>query len=729
LSLFDESGNVYRNECTVATQVLTDESDLAVFNLTQEKPVVTGYYVLGADIGTAEAPYNGMTHAGVTSSYYFNGTLNGNGHTLYVKGSKSGLFGRLGQTAVIENVAIHGSMAKDDINARRYVLADYPGSSTIKNCYFTLTDLRTSKTTALNLINEMGAYTVLTNVVVEYKAGCGETMDSGLLFNSEAKKNNIANVPTYYTNVYVIAPKGLPIAKINSTSTSVYASNEGKTADTANGIYVYPTKAEGSKDVTVVRYENTLALKNAGLDHSAFSASVWDTSYGIPVWNTLEKEYVATVDGVAAEEVNLSLDDTQDNHSAQLGIALFGLPCADVTFEIVSGAETIELSNSGVVTAVAEGTATVVAKLGAVEKQFTVEVVFPVEEYAETIAYFSAMDGVYINANGQETSLATIFGASANIVKAETLDGTELTVTDNKLTGLQAAAATYTAMQEVTVVLYSETKGYQVTLQVYTKVLNDSQDLTVFDWVSGVDSWAGYYIFSNDITADSSIMNTHKGMNNSSGYGFKGIVEGNQKTVSYYHGGYGLFGRLTGGAVIQNIRLEGHANGGTGASAMLAIDGGNAYSDRYTVQNVYLTITDGRASATANSSVMQYKRTYGTFENVLVERKTAYDAKKADGALFSKEILTGTDFTGNQAKMKNVFLVDSGEEVVVGIRTAVNAYYYASNEGKTTNNSTVYVYDGLYRYKTLAETAGSAAYSAMTNAAWVIQNGAFAWKK
>ncbi|MBR2375275.1 MAG: Ig-like domain-containing protein, partial [Clostridia bacterium] len=458
------------------TKVIDSAADLTALEITQDKidngaAMIKGYYILTANIGSESQPYAGNGHAGLLQKqdgewlynltvYGFAGILDGNGYSIYQNATRFGLFGTFLNGAHVKNVAIHTYAAAETLSSGlALVLAEDMRKTTVENCYFTLTDDRAEKSYNLILANGSGS-PVLKNVVLDYKAGYNASKDGGALFNNEVMRTDdsskdgvISVIQNRYTNVYVIAPAKTPIGKISSNKISyVYASNETQkeTASDTKAVWTYAGKADG-QGVTVVRYENTLALKNAGLDHSAFSASVWDTSYGIPVWKTLEKEYVATVDGVATEEVRLSSNGL--GNSAQLGISLFGLPCADVTFEIVSGAETIELSNSGVVTAVAEGTATVVAKLGAIEKQFAVEVALPLEEYAETIAYFSAMDGVYINANGQETSLATIFGANVDIVKAETLDGTELTVTDNKLTGLQAAAATYTAMQEVTVVL------------------------------------------------------------------------------------------------------------------------------------------------------------------------------------------------------------------------------------------------------------------------------------
>ena len=754
--------SIYTNEAgwivpvRAYTKVIDSVSDMQALEFTEERiasgeKTIKGYYIVTADIGSEETPYAGNTHTGLlqknasgdwlynVTSYGFAGVLDGNGYSIYQKATRLGLFGGLANGATVKNLAIH-TYAKDGElqSGLALVLAEDLRKTTIENCYFSLTDKRTTK--GYNLILSNGSGTpVLKNIVVEY-VGYVPTKDGGVLFNNEIMRTDessadgvITATQSRYTNVYVIAPTGTPIGKITSTKTNyVYASNETdkRVSNDTTAVWSYANQSDGT--ITVARFNmyNEMPKTN---DYTLFG-DVWDMTGGVPVWKNLKTRYYqATADGEAVNRVQLETN-TQfgGKTSVTLGVGWLGTAIKNATYQLIEGDEIVSL-NGATLTALQPGNATLRISFTADGKDLSldlpVSVVVPVADYEETIEYFSALDGVYIaddgTTAGKETKLNALFGETVNITKATYRNGEEITVEDNKLTGLATSAVTYTAMQEVEITLYSDTMGYNVTLQVYTKVLNDADDLAVFDWQAGVTKWGGYYFVRNDITADSTKINAHAGLNNASGYGFAGVVEGNKKTISFYHGGNGLFGRLTGGAIIQNIRLDAYANGGVGESAALGMDGGNAYSDRYTLQNMYVTITDVRTSATANSTLIKYRRTYGYFTNIVIERKTAYDINKASGALFSDEKLEGSDFSAQQGKLQNVFVIDASAKVRLAIRSSAKADYYATNETDQTaveSQTTAYVYTNAYRYTSFGGI------TAPENATWQIVNNQFAWK-
>lgn len=612
LSLFDENGNVYRNECTVATKVINSVEDFSVLYLTASDTVIDGYYVLGCDIGSVDDPYIEKNQAGTSgqsphlnpgAGSYFKGIFNGNGYAVYARESRNGFFGALINGAVVENLAIYSIVdASVGSTGDRFVLAQETGTATIRNCYFSLTDNRVNPTGRYSLFNVIGESSTMTNVVVEY-IGWADEKKGGLLFNDEKK----TSISAEYTNVYVINNES---ALISGDQT------------------VYPEN-------TIEMYESNLALKNSGNDFTAFTG-VWDTSYGIPVWHSRNEQiiYTATVNGETGNQVQTTVGSKV---TLGVGASIYGVPAnVTVSYEIMDG-DCVSLENN-VVTATKAGTAVVTASVNnEVVVQFNITVTLDIINKG-TVAYYSAMDGKYIAEDNSEKTLATLVGEGETIAYALDSVGVRIETANIESTLLESAK-TYTAMKEVALQLYTEKAVYNVTLQVYTKVLNDKEDLSVLT-INGAEI-KGYYVVHNDIGSVTDMYDTSVQTAGSGANSFKGTFDGNGYAIYATGSKNGLFGYLGNPGSIKNLTLYSSLSSNIAASGerfALALTAGST-----TIQNCYFNITDNRVNPTGTYCLIS--EVVGTsgfaMENVVAEFVNGYHGVK--GSLFRSDLRTAYD--------------------------------------------------------------------------------------
>lgn len=81
--------------------ILTNENFEST--LTLGSNAVSGYYALGGDIGSPEAPIDMKNQKNASDSAYFSGTFDGRGYTVYAGTYENGIFGGYGYDAVIKN--------------------------------------------------------------------------------------------------------------------------------------------------------------------------------------------------------------------------------------------------------------------------------------------------------------------------------------------------------------------------------------------------------------------------------------------------------------------------------------------------------------------------------------------------------------------------------------------------------------------------------------------------
>lgn len=607
LNVFGADGKVYTQPFFVATKVIDSVEDLSVLYITQAQPKIEGYYVLGCDIGSASDPYIEKDPAGTAGNSphtttlgdngYFGGTFNGNGYAIYVAQSRNGFFGFLNE-ATIENLALHSTRT---VAGERFVLAQgTKNKSVIRNCYFTMNN--TASGSKYNLIQNSGANLYMENVVVE---ATGQS--TAVLFTTENK--DVSGITTEdYNNVYIIAPVGMSVA---------------------NNVAGYPQN-------TVEIYESNLALKNSGNDFTAFTG-VWDTTYGIPVWHSRNEQitYTATVNGEAGNQAQMEVGNTA---TLDVTATIYGVPAnVTVSYELTDG-DCVSLENN-VITASKQGTATVSASVnGQAVAQFTITVTMPVVDKG-TVAYYSAMDGKYIAEDNSEKALATLVGEGETIAYALDSKGTRIETADIQATLLESAK-TYTSMKEVALSLYTEKAIYNVTLQVSTKVLNEANDLSVLQTVTG--GIYGYYLVHNDLGSVESAYDISAQTEGSGANSFKGTFEGNGYTV-YTAGSskFGLFGYLGNPGVIKNLILYNSLPATSPYNGERYALAGGAGST--TIENCYFNLTDNRVNPTAPYCLINDVSASFAMSNVVVEFVNGYHGVK--GTLFRSDTRTANAST------------------------------------------------------------------------------------
>lgn len=706
------------------TKVIKTVDDLTVFDFSEDVidegvKTLTGYYILANNIGTPETPYVGNEHLGLkrkngdnplynSSSYGFAGILDGNGYSIYQSATRLGLFGALTGGATIKNLALHTfAKAETLTSGLALALAEDMQKTNVQDCYFALTDERTTKSYNLILSNGSGQ-PALTNVVVEYKAGYNENKDGGALFNNEIMRTDgtsaegvITATQKRYTSVYVIAPAGTPVGKISASGKTnyVYAVNETQkqTPSDSVRVWTYAGKAD-SKGVTVLRYATYPEMK-AGNDFTAFGGA-WDLSDGFPVWKTLKVGYYQTLaDGQAVEGIELSINGKS---SVTLGLTHLGATVQNVTYQVAEGTEFVSV-NGNVLTALKEGTATVEAVVGGeTVKTCTVTVVNGIID--KGAVYYSALDGKYIASDNTEKALESLVPTGETLAYVVDADGEEIQL-DVFVQALYDNAKTYTQIQQITITLYTETQGYRYTLLVCTKVLNEKEDLSVFT-LTGT-AIKGYYLLNNDIgTAESPYDTSVQTDSGSTTVCFGGTFNGNGNAMYIEGSKGGLFGALAQGAVIENVEIHASLSASVpnGSRFVLAQGTGTAV-----MQNCYVTLTDNRAGATTVFSVINTPSGAFTMQNVVVEYKKGDMCR-----LFNVDTATRVENAGEY--YTHVY-------IIAGEGAKATSSVYASNEQG----------EGLTKYATETDSVTVERYTelttkSITGATWAIENGAFVWK-
>ena len=171
---------------------------------------------------------------------------------------------------------------------------------------------------------------------------------------------------------------------------------------------------------------------------------------------------------------------------------------------------------------------------GAIEEEIPDEVI-PVD-YAYTVN-FSTSDGTL--------PLTQIFGKSVTVTEAWQGE-TQLTVEDNKISGLQVSD---TEITETTITVYTATEAYNIPVKACTKWISTAAEFkALFDTAGEI---LGYYALANDLGDETTLA---KCSDNSSGI-FKGTFDGNGYSIYAEVGYYGIFGQVQ-NATIKNLGIQ-----------------------------------------------------------------------------------------------------------------------------------------------------------------------------
>ena len=584
LTIYTDGEVGYQIDVEAYKDVITTFEELrSVLDLSTSTKKVKGYYALAKDI-EYDASASAIAHDyAFSSNAGFYGVFDGCGYSISANVGAAGLFGKLGENAVVKNLALT-NVVMEESSPYACVLAHGDASTkekhnTVENVYISIANFARGAKVGDNtaaLTYERNVYTKYTNVVVVLDAPTVFTTvntaptqsNYGALFCKDAKTKNDGAYLTQFNNVYVVSgvaiPMTLSVDGFDTYNYAYFAENEGVEVDATGketGRHYYLTNKSALYECEyvykgVMRYDSLAAMKTAGIDYFAFN-EYWDTDvYGAPVFKTaiasLAKVSLGnknTLSNVLINTENATkLDVTVEGVSIP---ATFTVASTDSEYAtIANGTDgwTITGTKATASNDFVEVTATWTYLGESYSQTFQVAVKPIATAYSETVKMFSALDG--------ELNTSAIFGADVTITEAWEGDR-QLTVQDNKIFGV---AYNNDSMRTTTVTLYTETEAKIVNLEVYTKVIKTVDDFLMY--ANGYDNVAkkalqmtreGYYILANDVGSVEEPIYANRSTNKQ--YIFNGVLDGNGFTAYVKMGYYGLFDTLASSSVVKNLGL------------------------------------------------------------------------------------------------------------------------------------------------------------------------------
>ena len=346
--------------------------------------------------------------------------------------------------------------------------------------------------------------------------------------------------------------------------------------------------------------------------------------------------------------------------------------------------------------------------------------------YEHTIKNFSALDG--------ELPIEEIFGTTDVVITEAYQNGTKLKVENNKVLGV---ATRNDQMTETQILIFSAKANYILNVEAYTKVIDEESDFNAFNTANGVVN--GYFVLASDVVCTGEKEWTNQ-YNTSEANGpikyFNGVLDGRgHKVIGLKVGENGLFGAMSGSAVVKNIAftdtiLAGGSWKNTALFGHMSLASENSGS---AIENVYIHIKDfreGSGGDRAAGLLYVYNSDIKINNVVMVIDSTNMSAtpQYGYGALFEHDRVKGS-----ATNITNVYLVSTlmplAMHCQVNLDTGVAAescVIYAGNDkdtaGKLEKDQTLY-YEGVSRYDDLAGLA-----SAVTKVGnWAISATAITW--
>lgn len=165
----------YRVKLNAYTKIIDEESDFAVFDVTDG--IVDGYYILGGDV-ICKGEIEWKNASADKETKCFNGVFDGRGHKIVgIRVGERGLFGALGNEAVIKNVAFTESILSD-IEEWKYTpflaydsAAGNNSESKIENVYIQFANFREAKggNRGAGLLFNYNSNITIKDVIIEIK--------------------------------------------------------------------------------------------------------------------------------------------------------------------------------------------------------------------------------------------------------------------------------------------------------------------------------------------------------------------------------------------------------------------------------------------------------------------------------------------------------------------------------------------------------------------------------
>lgn len=530
-----EKVTVVEIDLDVTTMVIRTEADLNRFLTVARENAIgaswMGIYKLANDI-TCEGDYSGISGSGDTrgeigTAAGFNGTFDGQGHTIYninIVGTQTGFASHLGQHGVIKNVAF--------VNARNRGAGGFITSiqaGTIENVYIQLAenyDVSEGGWCPFNSSITADSYGQgrINKVFVEYVTALDDTAKTGY--------------PMYNFN------KGYGIVN------GVYAV----------GVSKFTVAGSGNPGDVYGVYADYAALKAAAVDFTAWDNNgFWKVVNGIPVPAsfTAKATLTNTELGVAAgATVALGSDDTYvtiaiDDAAKEAGFKLVGRKLI-VPEDAAGKSVTVTVTSALDDTVKAEKTFTVitteiknVSDVTEIDMTATGNVTFDLSaQNIDGDLVGATIDGTAFASTAYEAGTLTLDRSALGSLYGEKT----IVATFEKRSGGTLEKVTTVNIPVVLVTKYITEKEHLVNLKNYAVKLNDT-------------TYGGYFVQTQDIDVE----NTRVGMGywggDNAGWldNFTGTYDGRGHIVANANQGVnsGFIANATGATTIKNIVFTG----------------------------------------------------------------------------------------------------------------------------------------------------------------------------
>ena len=562
----------------------------------------------------------------------FLGVFDGNGYTITAqKAALSGLFGDIGEGAVIKNLGVVATLsdtkAATDIgvqSVRPAALANRAFGVTLQNCYFDVTC--GTNVNHSGLLFATAANIKFENCVIVGTPGNGTAAATSALVTSWVPIN-------YYNSIDCVNV----VAISRNASNQAFAHNGNNSAFTAD-VTVIDGSAAG---FDIATYKLAESFDTSGFNTEYFFV---ETGY-IPQWNKTAAHFKPVL-ALSKNSIEVTTETGADDNTAQLGYTFTyrGTPITEdvtVNWVVTEGDTFASVSNTGLVTGLAEGTAEITLTITYDEQEYTatvtVDVTMPVRdaELTEDVVFLksvtdlaSSLTAEDVWGTGTDKTIADIrcgsAAASASILSEGTLDWTDVSLGENEFYVIGSDNVAY----KFTAILGTKTIGTakefmewrdETSKDAKTYTDADTAKADVYTYGEGE-----YILLTADITLTEDLQ--HKiwlltaadTVPNDNKVGFLGTFDGSGYTITAQSAGWsGLFGDLGSGAVIKNLGVVAtlsNTDGITGNQVRPAALASRAYG--VTFENCYFDVTCG--TVVRYSGLLFATAADITFENCVV---------------------------------------------------------------------------------------------------------------
>ena len=571
-----EKVTVVEVDLEITTMIIRTEADLNRFLAVAQENAVgaswAGIYKLDGDV-TCTGDYAGVTGNGDPRGAFgtaagFNGTFDGQGHTIYninITGTQTGFASNLGQHGIIKNVAF--------VNARNnsnggFITSTFAG--TIENVYIQMAQIDDNASTWANaraaVASDNYGQARINKVFVEYVKPLADGATTGY--------------PMWHVNIGYGCING------------VYAVGVDK--------FAYNESKDGEGDMYGV-YADYAALKAAGVDFSAWNDNgFWTVVDGVPVPSkfTAKATLANTELGVSAgSTIVLGCTDpcvtiTIDDAAKAAGFALVGRT-------VVVPADTAGKTVTVTVTSVIDATVKV-------SKTFTV-----ITTEIKNVADVTEID---MTATGNVTFDLSAQNIEGNLVGA-TIDGTSFASTAYEAGTLTLDRATLGSLYgEKTIVATFEKRSgntletlvtVNIPVVLVTKYISTADEVkNLLNYTVKLDdvTRGGYFVQTQDVDAGGSRVGFGEWDGSKCVNCFNGLYDGRGHVIANAKQGTnnGMFAWPKGNTTIKNIVFTGAVL--DGCSGFVVTEGGNDT----TIENiaVYGKIVSGGASWSPSAMIL-----------------------------------------------------------------------------------------------------------------------------